>query len=88
MAIVFDTHAELEAFCEAFELRETRQKLIRKPRQKFRPVAVEYEAIVEPDLTTVEEQPVAEDAPYTLLVDAEAIPDTGFIEDLLMDLAS
>lgn len=35
MAIVFDTKAELEAFCEAFELKANLHKPIKKSRKKY-----------------------------------------------------
>jgi len=43
MAIVFDTAAELEAFCEAFELRAELQEPIKKSRKKF----IESESTIE-----------------------------------------
>lgn len=87
MAIVFDTAAELEAFCEAFELRAEQQNPIRKRRPKF----IEPEHMMdEPQaiLSLVENTGSVEDSLVIGITSPEDIPIPELIEDAPVMLAS
>lgn len=87
MAIVFDTQAELEAFCEAFELREVRQKPFRKTRQRL--MQSEYlDETTSPTLSLAEEQPSVEELVGIAPADIEVMPITDFIDEPPIGLAS
>lgn len=76
MAIVFDTQAELEAFCEAFELRSASPE--RKMSRKFR-LNIEKTEYFPAKTATVMIQAPIEIAPLPYKPEAEALLETPVV---------
>lgn len=77
MAIVFDTQAELEAFCEAFELRSASPE--RKMSRKFRLKNIEKTGYSPAKTATVMIQAPIEIAPLPYKPEMEALLETPVV---------
>ena len=88
MAIVFDTQAELEAFCEAFELRTELQTTVKRSRKRF-PESEDRVDEQQTAISLVENPPsVEEDSSLVGVTPLEISPMPEPFEELSIILAS